>query len=1502
MEKRHILGLDLGTNSIGWAMLTATSDDLLPHCEKINSAGVRVIPTDAATLGDFERGNSQSSTAERTAQRLIRRSYERKKLRRERLHRILTILHFLPEHYAQKIDRYGKFTTHPEPKLPWTTDSQGHPTFLFQESFHEMLDDFRLHQPQSTSQERKIPYDWTLYYLRKKALTQKIHKEELAWILLNFNQKRGYYQLREEAKSSQSQKIRQYLVSSTVCDITDTKQLYKGLKILIVTLEDGTKGKIFQKEIPDWIGQKKDILVTVDIDKDGKDKYDETGALSCRFKIPTEQEWSEQWELVKTKTQTDLDRSGKTVGCYIYDTLLQTPKQKIRGKLVRTIERTYYKEELRQILEKQKEFHPELRDRQLYETCVNELYPQNENHRNSTAQDLSRLLLDDVLFYQRPLKSKKSLIANCPYEEYTQVDKATGEIRHFSPKCIAKSHPLFQEFRLWQFLSNLRIYQREAILNGKRCFDVDVTSRFLKDENDYTDLFDWLNRQKTIKQDTLLKYPPFRLNKSERSAYRWNYVESKDYPGNETHALLLEYLKKAGIPADFLNRETEEALWHILYSVSDSIELQKALNTFAAKHQLGDTFATTFASIPPFKKDYGAYSYRAIKKLLPLMRMGKYWDESAIDPSTRERIGKIITGEYDETIRKRVREKAIHLSELSSFRGLPLWLACYVVYDRHSEAKTIQRWTQPADIDTYLSNFKQHSLHNPLVEQVVMETLRTVRDIWKQEGHIDEIHLELGREMKSSSKERAQMTQRNLQEENTNLRIRALLSELANPELEIENVRPYSPYQQELLKIYEDGVLNSEENIPDDIKNIINKFKGYNTPNRPTKAEVQRYKLWLEQKYRSPYTGAIIPLGKLFTSAYEIEHIIPQARYFDNSFSNKIICESAVNKLKDTQLGHEFIKSHQGEIVQLGFGQSVRIQTIEAYEQFVKEHYSHNPAKLKKLLMDDLPDNFTSRQLNDTRYISKFIMALLSNIVREEDEQEGISKNLIVCTGNITDRLKKDWGINDVWNQIILPRFLRLNEMSGSTRFTTYNTNHQLIPSVPLEFLKGFNKKRIDHRHHAMDAIVIACASRNIVNYLNNESFHKDSKISRYDLQRLLCDKKRIDAQGNYHWFIKKPWPTFTTDVYATLQNIIVSFKKNLRITTRSTNYYQHYVDGKKKFVKQEGENLAIRKPLHKETFYGEVNLRDIKTVPLKEALKRPKTIVEKDLKKKLKELLAQNYNEKQIRQYFEDHKDTWQDIDLKKIEVYYFTNETKYRFFASRVPLSTDFGPEMIDKITDTGIRKILLRHLEMHGNDPKSAFTPEGIEEMNRNITALNDGKYHQPIYKVRKYEQANKFAVGNTGNKVHQYVEAAKGTNLFFSVYETEEEDKKTGETIQKRSFKTLSLREAIRRRTDKSSGEQTDLPKFTLSPNDLVYVPTPEELKNKRVNHPLNRERIYKMVSCTGIKCHFIPFYVATCIVDKYEYTTENKMVKAITGETIKEICIPLQIDRLGNLIE
>lgn len=499
-----------------------------------------------------------------------------------------------------------------------------------------------------------------------------------------------------------------------------------------------------------------------------------------------------------------------------------------------------------------------------------------------------------------------------------------------------------------------------------------------------------------------------------------------------------------------------------------------------------------------------------------------------------------------------------------------------------------------------------------------------------------------------------------------------------------------------------------------------------------------------------------------------------------------------------------------------------------------------------------------------------------------------------------------------------------MNEITESERFTSISTTGHLIPAMPLELQKGFNKKRIDHRHHAMDAIVIACATRDHVNLLSNEAALPKNQSNRYQLSRKLRryediivnrggEQKKISVAKEF----LLPWTTFPGDVERALRDIIVSFKQNLRVINKTTNHSLRIVNGKKTLVKQtSGDSWAIRKSMHKETVFGEINIQRKKPCGLKDALQRPERIVNRDLRKKITELLGKNYTEKQIKAYFADNTDVWQDVNLKKIEMYYYTKETSDRFFATRKPIDTSFDKKSIEeKIADTAIQKIMLRHLERYDGKADLAFSPDGIDEMNRNIVELNGGKYHQPIYKARVYEKADKFAVGQTGNKNCKFVEAAKGTNLFFAVYEEEVIDKKTGEVTKKRSYRTILLNEAIDKM--KQGLPLDERAAFILSPNDLVYVPTDEERKQGKVNMPMDKERIYRVASACGARAEFVPYSVASVVLsiskdDSKNYngvqnelgvgSQKSKNERALTGEMIKEVCIPIKVDRLGNIVK
>ncbi len=1477
-------------------------------------------------LGKFDSGVSISQTAERTAFRGVRRLRERHLLRRERLHRVLNILKFLPDYYASQIDfekRLGQYKSNTEPKLVYDEQNQ----FIFKKSFNEMVAEFKKSQPQlfynkTNGKETLIPYDWTIYYLRKKALSVKIEKEELAWLLLNFNQKRGYFQLRGEDEA----------------EFPNKKVEFHSLKVIDVTADEPQKGKtdiwyniilengwIYRRAsklaLFDWKNKIKEFVVTTDLNDDGTDKTDKDGKVKRSFRAPAETDWT----LVKTKTEQTIDKSNKTVGQYIYGTLLENPTQKINGKLVRVIERKFYKKELEQILKTQLKYHDELKNLELYNACIEELYEHNEAHRNNIAKrDFVHLFLNDIIFYQRPLKSKKSLISDCKFESRKYIKD--GIEQNEALKCITKSHPLFQEFRLWQWIQNLHVFEKE---NN----DTPITEKFLKSEDDFVKLFDFLNDRKEIEQEGLIKFLLSPLNlkpkelKLESAKYRWNFVEDKAYPCNETRALMLTKLEKCtSIPNDFLSKETEEALWHILYSVNDKEEIKSALGKFAHKHQLSNDFVEQFMKHPPYKNEYGSYSSKAIKKLLPLMRMGKYWNEENIHPQTKNRIEKIITGEFDDSIRNRVREKAYKLNDINHFRAFPLWLVSYVVYDRHAEDGNLEKWKTPEDLENYLRSFKQHSLRNPIVEQVLTETLRVVKDIWKHYGYskenfFDEIHIELGREMKNPADKRKKMTEQVTTNENTNLRIKSLLAEMINFK-DVENVRPHSPMQQEILKIYEDGVLNSGIDIDEDILKISKTAQ-------PNKADLLRYKLWLEQRYKSPYTGEIIPLNKLFTPAYEIEHIIPQSRYFDDSFSNKVICESEVNKDKDNCLAFEYISNNEGKKIELSVGKFATLFTTEQYEQFIKTNYAKNYSKGKKLMLLDIPEKMIERQMNDTRYISKEVKNLLSKIVRQQNNDEGTTANNLLSTnGQITSALKQDWGLNEIWNELIAPRFERLNEMTNSRNFGDINPNtNKFLPTVPLELQKGFNKKRIDHRHHALDALVIACATRNHINYLNNQNaLDKDKKKgqeTREDLKRTLCDKKyNADSEKNYRWIFKQPWDTFVLDAKHSLDTTIISFKQNLRVINKTVNKYESYKNedgtlrldenGKpvKDIIKQiKGDSWAIRKPLHTPMPYSE-NKYQFDFLKISENLGKTSLIINLEIKDKVISLLNSNGNKIGLVQKILKSNPIVANNGKTVIETEYKINNTKFR---KRKPItdlanrssqggitSLDAMLKILNKIYDFELKKQLFKHLEINGNDIDKAFSIEGIERFNelRKI----------PVYKLPIAESSSeKFRISENNRKRHMFFEAEKGTNLFFAIYKDE---------IGKRNFITIPFNEVVE--SQKQSATLNQKPQsvplknekgedlvFHLSPNDLVFVPSKEEIENPNLVdfNILNKEqvnRIYKCVSFSGADCFFVRNDIASSIVNKVEFSTLNKTERSFEGTQIKSCCWKLGVDRLGNI--
>lgn len=1422
---KKVLGLDLGTNSIGWALIRHDQDE---NQGEIIKMGSRIIPMSQDVINDFGRGNKVSKTAERTTFRQIRRLNERRKLRRERLVKVLKRMAWVPDQF----DPLSEKLAYPDGN------------FAFMESYQEMLSEFR----KQHGEEFKAPHDWTIYYLRKKALKEKILPAELAWVILQFNTKRGYYELRSEEEEAKGSAQNKEFMAEKVIEVLDTGEKRKGSTVWEIHLENGLKGELVNKMKPGWEGMSKEFIVTIRTLKDG--------SQTCTLSVPDENDWT----LRKKKTEQIIDRKQLNVGEYIYDRLLANPRVKIRGKKVHTIERKFYREELKQILKVQSRFHPELQDTKLLSECIHLLYKNNEGHRNALlSKDFLWLLVNDIIFYQRPLRSKKSLIAGCKYETRTYIKE--GELQQTEVKCASRTNPWFQEYRIWSFIHNFRLIKMEETdEKGLVQQDVDKTANYLTEEAKEK-LFNLLSEVKEASPARLLKTIGCPVKE-----YRLNYADDVKIKGNESRAAFLKAFKKAECEEEgraFLqDREKEYRLWHILYSLNEHDEVRSALSN----EKLGFPVKAVeaFVALARFKKDYGALSEKALRKLVPLMRCGKYWKEEDISPFVLERIQKLIDGEADESIDLKVRERLAAKENLEQFRALPEYMAAYVVYGRHSESKDKTIYEKPEDI----RRLKQHSLRNPIVEQVINETLMLVKDLWAAYGRPDEIHVEMGRELKNPAGKRKEMAGRRAENERANTRARAMLRELKK---DISSINPHSVGQTDMFRIYEEGALRNAGELETEITGILRSSD-------PKPSELMRYKLWLDQKYISPYTGSPIALSDVFSSRCEIEHIIPRSRYYDDSFNNKIICESEVNKEKGNMTAYEFICEKGGMIIKLSSGRSVTILQKENYEHLMKKLYRYGSPKYKNLMSYDIPESFIQRQLNDTRYISKAVRELLAPVVRQPEEEAEIPKGIITLPGRITSMLKKEWGLEQVWKEIVAPRFIRLNEITGTEDYYERSADGRSF------ILKNHNGlKRIDHRHHALDALVVACTTRSHIIYLS--TLNNEKNAHKYAPKLLEEGKGRR---------FRKPWGGFTEESLDAIKTTMVTFKSNHRVLTRGKNYYYKWVNEngvlKKKHVRQTKDQdlWAIRQSLHKDTVNAKISLRQYKQVSLATALQEPETIASPEFRKHIKSLFRQyNGDLNKVKKHLKEQPLLENGKPLSRITVYGMED-----FSASRKAIDPSLTKKNLDKVVDPKIRQLLSEHLERYDDDSEAAFSAEGLEKLNRELD--------MPVYKVKYYESmGKKFPLGSTGNKGQKYVEAAKNTNLFFVIYENAE-----GERIIN-ADSSLLLKEVIERKkqglplADHKEGYRW----FTLSPGDIVYIPEPEEniavidwdnLSSEQM------DKLYKCVSFSSYICYFVPNSLSEILADKLEMGSQNKSEKDINGQVIKNHCIKLFIDRIGSI--
>jgi len=1416
-----ILGLDIGTNSIGWALVQHD----FGTAGKILGIGSRVVPMDADLLLNFEQGNSISRTAARRQARGARRLRNRYKQRRQRLVAVLQHLGWLPQDF-----------------------SLGHQLPVSPERLREMQDYFGT---------ARVPADWVVYFLREKGLAEKLGLAELARVLYHMNQRRGFKSNRkagndgiapeategEESEAGGPRREKRVAIVK-VASVRDTGEMAKRKKIIELTLDKEiapglSQGTIQRDTLPEWAGQEMELEIRIIRSKAG---------ARVEFALPDKTKWQE----LKEALNKNIEEEGVHPGQYFLHKLRNDHTYRIREQI---IDRKRYEDEMRAIWAQQTAHHPELSSTEALPALADLLYKHNEEKRRELlANDLLYLIACDIIYFQRPLKSQKDSIGECRYEKknvvVTMERGGKKEERQPGVKVAPASSPAFQEFRIWKTIHQLKAIKLKEHVGEQWLADVDVTEDHLTAEAKEK-LFRLFDSKEEISGGEILKT----LGLSP-SGFKLNYESDTKFKGAETKQAFRKAFKRSGYTAEgkalLDDPKAFEQLWHLVYSVEDEDAIRKSA---MKKLKLPEAVATAVSKMPPFALKYAAFSAKALGKMLPLMRVGSYWKEEDIHPDAFARIHRLLNAEVDADLDDIMRDRiekhraAWGLDSVAAHQGLPDWLAAYLVYGRHSERPAGAVCNSALD----LRGIEPKSLRNPIVEQIANETMQVVKDVWTRwdfwslrEDQRPEIRVEMARDLKKTAAEREKINDANKRNREDKERIKAILRELryGNPD---------SLSDVEKLRLLEEN---------GNYRGRVMQEKFFKKPTEPTAAEVQTYRLWMEQACVSPYTGKPIMLSKLFDRReYDVDHIFPQSRFYDDSMANKVIVETWANADKGSRTAMQYIQHGTQK-------QGRTLLSPQDYIAHVERTFFRK--KRSNLLAAEIPKGFIQRQLNDTRHISRRVNELLYQF----------TPKVAASSGQITDELKHQWGLGKAMKESLKPRFERLEKIVGEP-LIEYRRNGDGNTDL---ILKGY-EKRIDHRHHAVDALVVACTLQEHVQYINTLEAQKAGEEPKVKYAKLLKGDKARE--------FKMPWPAFRPEALAALDGIIVSHKNRHRTLVRGKNRYTKYVvdeagNWTKATVQQEkGPLLSVRKPLHKETIAGTVQFREYRKGSMDEALRSPKHIADPKVKRLLRALMDEfGPNPKKIKAAVKARALT--DSNDKSIDKVTLWAMEPYAL--NRVALDASFTKDKIAKIAEyktdkeRGLKHLLLAHLEKWNGDSKAAFTGEGLEDL-----AKSAGK---PIEKVSIYEPiGGKFEI-----RPGQLVEAAKGTNLFFVIYTDVESGART--------YRTLGLQEVI---AAKAQGLPIVPPEegtrhFTLSPSDLVYVPEKDE-DTKAINWSDTAGisgKVYKMVSCTGTQCMFVPHSVSKAVVDKKEFGSGNKEERAWDGQMIKQVCIKLKHDRLGNI--
>lgn len=798
-----------------------------------------------------------------------------------------------------------------------------------------------------------------------------------------------------------------------------------------------------------------------------------------------------------------LQDEHKTVGQYFAEQLRRSQSESPTGGISYRIKdqifsRQRYIDEYDQIMAAQRVHYPDI-----------------------LTDEFIRMLRDEVIFMQRPLKSCKHLVSLCEFEKQEKVmrvqqDDGKGgrqlvERRvKFGPKVAPKSSPLFQLCRIYEAVNNIRLTRPDgsprditpeerakivAHLQSSASLSFAALKKLLKEKALIADQLTTKsglkgNSTRVALASALQPYPQYHHLLDMELETRMMTVQLTDEETGEVTE------REVAVVTDSYVRQPLYRLWHILYSIEERQAMRRALITQLGmkEEDLDGGLLDQLYRLDFVKPGYGNKSAKFICKLLPQLQQGLGYSE-----------------------------------------------ACTAVGYRHSNSPTSEEIAERTLLEK-IPLLQRNELRQPLVEKILNQMINLVNAL-KAEYGIDEVRVELARELKMSREERERMTRQNGERKKANDKVAE--------------------------KIQKSGLF-------------------------PTKSRIRKYRLWEEAGRQCLYCGRSIDEKQCLNGDdMEVEHIIPKSVLYDDSYGNKTCACRRCNKEKGNRTALEYIRAKGWE--------DEYMERINERLKAKKISYS----KYQRLLWlkEDIPSDFLERQLRLTQYISRQAMAILQQGIRRVSASEG----------GVTARLRSLWGYDDILHTLNLDRYDSMGETERVSR-----------EGETTEKLRITNwSKRKDHRHHAIDALVVASTRQGYIQRLNRVSSESEREAMSGEVE-VQAATKTDKLSLLERWLTQRPHLSVRA-VSDKVAEILISYRPGKRVVTRGRNVYLRH--GKK--CVQSGL-LVPRGPLSKETVYGQITINGEPQIVCKYDLHSLKAkdvdyVVDLALRKRLKELLAQH-------------------------------------------------------------------------------------------------------------------------------------------------------------------------------------------------------------------------------------------------------------------------------------